>query len=55
MPVERQRLQLSLFEAEPSPVEQALEALDVNQMTPLDAMLTLAEWKQRFRKPDSGG
>jgi DNA mismatch repair protein MutS len=55
MPVERQRLQLSLFEAEPSPVEQALEALDVNQMTPLEAMLTLAEWKQRFRKPDSGG
>lgn len=55
MPVERKRLQLSLFEAEPSPVEQALEALDVNQMTPLEAMMTLAEWKQRFRKSDSSG
>lgn len=45
--VTTQRLQLTLFDVEPSPVEQALKDLDVNQLTPLEALRLLDEWKRK--------
>jgi DNA mismatch repair protein MutS len=43
-----QKLQMTLFEVEPSPVVQELERLDVNQLTPLEALRLLDEWKRKF-------
>jgi DNA mismatch repair protein MutS len=49
IPVIQKPLQLSLFETEPSPVEKALAGLDVDRLTPLEALTTLTEWKQKLR------
>jgi len=43
-------LQLSLFEMEPSPVEQELQKLDVNKLTPVQALMLLDDWKRKFGK-----
>lgn len=48
VPVSTQRLQLSLFEVEEPPVVKALQKLDVNQLTPLEALRLLDEWKRKF-------
>lgn len=45
-----QKLQLSLFEMEPSPVEQELQRLDVNKLTPVQALMLLDDWKKKFGK-----
>ena len=42
-----QRLQLTLFEVEESPVVRELKGLDVNQLTPIEALKLLDEWKRR--------
>ncbi len=49
-PVETQtkRLQMTLFEFDQPPVVEALEKLDVNQLTPLEALRLLDEWKRKF-------
>lgn len=49
-PVETQtkRLQKTLFEFDQPPVVEALERLDVNQLTPLEALRLLDEWKRKF-------
>lgn len=50
IPATTQRLQLSLFEFEEPPVVKALQKLDVNQLTPLEALRLLDEWKRKFGK-----
>jgi hypothetical protein len=45
-----QKLQMTLFEFEEPPVVQALQKLDVNQLTPLEALRLLDEWKKEFGK-----
>jgi DNA mismatch repair protein MutS len=44
--VRTQKLQLTLFEAEESPVVQELQKLDVNRLTPIEALRLLDEWKR---------
>ncbi len=44
-----QTLQLTLFELEETPVMKELQELDVNQLTPLQALRLLDEWKQKIR------
>lgn len=48
VPVSTQRLQLSLFEFEEPPVMKELQKLDVNRLTPIDALRVLDEWKRKF-------
>ena len=43
-----QKLQLTLFEAETPPVQRELEKIDVNTLTPLEALRLLDEWKRKF-------
>lgn len=43
-----QRLQLTLFDFEAPPVVQELEKLDVNRLTPIEALRLLDEWKRKF-------
>jgi DNA mismatch repair protein MutS len=50
IPVTTQRLQLSLFEYEDPPVVKALQKLNVDQLTPLEALRLLDEWKRKFAK-----
>jgi DNA mismatch repair protein MutS len=48
IPVTTQKLQLSLFEFEEPPVVKALQKLDVNALTPMEALRLLDEWKRKF-------
>jgi DNA mismatch repair protein MutS len=48
IPTQSQKLQLTLFEAEVSPVQQELERVNVNALTPLEALRLLDEWKRKF-------
>jgi DNA mismatch repair protein MutS len=50
IPSATQRLQLTLFEFEEPPVVQELQRLDVNRLTPLEALRLLDEWKRKFGK-----
>ena len=43
-----QQIQLTLFEAEESPVVKALQELDLNELTPLQALRLLDDWKQKL-------
>lgn len=43
-----QRLQLTLFEAEESALERELKGLDVDRLTPLQALHLLDDWKRRL-------
>lgn len=45
-----QKMQLTLFEIEEPPVLQALKDLDVNRMTPVEALRLLDDWKRQFGK-----
>lgn len=48
VPVNTQRLQLTLFEMEEAPVMGELRDLDVNRLTPIEALRVLDEWKRKF-------
>ena len=50
VPVSTQRLQLSLFEFEEPPVVKELQKLDVDRLTPLEALRVLDDWKRKFGK-----
>jgi len=43
-------MQISLFSPQPGPLEKELENLEVEKLTPLDALNKLAEWKNRLGK-----
>lgn len=42
------RLQMTLFDLEPAPVVQELAKLNVDQLTPVQALQILDDWKRRF-------
>lgn len=46
--IKQNKLQLTLFESEPSPVEIALDKLNVDTLTPLQALQLLDDWKRKF-------
>lgn len=48
IPASTQKLQLTLFEFEEPPVVKELQKLDVNRLTPIDALRVLDEWKRKF-------
>jgi DNA mismatch repair protein MutS len=48
--IAHQTLQLTLFEAEEPEVVQALKELDLNQLTPLEALQTLDRWKRDWSR-----
>lgn len=48
MPVATQRLQMTLFEAERPPVLDELAKVNVNALTPLEALKLLDDWKRKF-------
>jgi DNA mismatch repair protein MutS len=48
IPASTQRLQMTLFEVDEPPVVKALQDLDVDQLTPLEALRLLDDWKQKF-------
>jgi DNA mismatch repair protein MutS len=50
VPVAGKPLQLTLFEFEEPPVMRELQGLDVNSLTPLEALKLLDDWKTRFAK-----
>ena len=43
----KQKVQLTLFEAEKHPVLEELETLDVTSLTPVEALMKLDEWKRK--------
>lgn len=47
--MKKQKLQLTLFEAEKHPVVEELEKLDVTTLSPLEALLKINEWKKRIK------
>jgi DNA mismatch repair protein MutS len=47
----RQKVQLTLFEAERHPVLDALEGLDITALTPIEAMMKLDELQKMARRP----
>lgn len=40
--------QLSLFSNEPSEIEEAIKELDINQLTPIEALNLIAAWKEKI-------
>jgi len=46
IPTQRQALQLTLFEAEDPAVVRELRGIDLNQMTPMQALTLLERWKR---------
>jgi DNA mismatch repair protein MutS len=46
--VATKRLQMSLFEFDEPEVVQELQRVDVNRLTPLEALRLVDEWKRRF-------
>ena len=44
----KQKMQLTLFEAEKHPILEELETLDVSSMTPVEALMKLDAWKRRI-------
>jgi DNA mismatch repair protein MutS len=49
--VATQKLQMTLFELEDPAIVRELNDLDVNQLTPVEALRLLDEWKRKFAKP----
>lgn len=47
-PPRRQTLQMTLFDVEPSPILTELQDLDVQRLTPLEALMKLDEWKRKL-------
>ena len=50
-PQKTQKLQMTLFEAEQDPLTQELALIDVNMLTPMEALKKLDEWKRRLSQP----
>jgi DNA mismatch repair protein MutS len=50
VPVATQKLQMTLFELEDPKIVQELQGLDVNRLTPIEALKVLDDWKRRFGK-----
>ncbi len=50
IPSQTQKLQMTLFEFEEPPVVKELQELDVNRLTPIEALRLLDEWKRKFAK-----
>lgn len=48
VPVGAQRLQLTLFDLEDPPVVKELQKLDINRLTPMEALRVLDEWKKKY-------
>jgi DNA mismatch repair protein MutS len=46
----KQKLQMTLFEAEKHPVIEELETLDVTAMSPIEALMKLDQWKRQLRQ-----
>ena len=44
------QMQIALFSAQPSPVEEELSRIDLEKLTPLEALNKIAEWKKRLQK-----
>ena len=44
----KQKVQLTLFEAEKNPILEELESLDVTALTPVEALMKLDEWKRKL-------
>ena len=51
----RQRLQMTLFESEPSLLEKELGLVDLNVLTPVEALVLLDEWKRKIGSASSAG
>lgn len=49
-PPRRQKLQLTLFEAEQHPVIEELETLDITALTPVEALMKIDAWKRSLRR-----
>ncbi len=49
-PPKRQKVQLTLFEAEPHPVIEALQALDITALTPVEALMKLDDLLRMSRQ-----
>ncbi|MBX3118341.1 MAG: DNA mismatch repair protein MutS [Fimbriimonadaceae bacterium] len=43
-----QKLQLTLFDVEPPPVMKELDKVDVNRLTPIEALRLIDDWKRKF-------
>jgi DNA mismatch repair protein MutS len=43
----RKKLQLTLFEAEQSPILEELKKLNLSEMTPVEALMKLDEWRRK--------
>ncbi len=50
IPAQTQKLQMTLFELEEPPVVRALQDLDLNRLTPMEALRTLDEWQRKWSK-----
>lgn len=50
VPAQTRTLQMTLFEVEEPPVVRALQSLDVDRMTPIEALRILDEWKRKWAK-----
>lgn len=50
IPTTRQKVQMTLFEAEKHPVLEELETLDVTALTPIEAMMKLDELQRRVKQ-----
>jgi len=48
VPAQTQKLQMTLFEVEEPPIVQALASLDVNRLTPVEALTVLDQWKRKW-------
>ena len=48
--VTKQKLQMTLFDAEPPEVLRELQELDVNGITPIEALRLLDDWKRKFAR-----
>jgi DNA mismatch repair protein MutS len=47
----KQKVQMTLFEAEKHPVLEELETLDITALTPIEALMKLDAWKRSLGKP----
>ncbi len=50
VPAQTQKLQMTLFEFDEPPMVQALQNLDVNRLTPVEALRMLDDWKRKWAK-----
>jgi len=55
IPTTKQKLQMTLFEAEKHPVIEELESLDITSLTPIEALMKLDDWARRIRLTCSPG